>query len=332
MNESNLNYNELNAIAIASGPGLAPCLNVGLNKAKELSLKYELPLIEVNHIEAHALSPKIDENITLEYPYYAFIISGGHTQLMYLNSSSEIEILGQCIDDSIGESFDKVYRLLNDFYKKNKQSIELSDDEESKIERWFENNSVVPGKMIEEMSNYYYINSIENENENELNIKFPIPLQKAKTQKRGNFSFAGLKSAVARYIESNEMNINNLMHLCEIAFQFQYSSTLHLIKGSKVHNLKENIPIILAGGVASNQYIYNYFKEQFKDNEIIKPPLNLCTDNGVMIALNAIELYKSKEKYKYIHYDKNQIENVRYDPRWSAGKDKFQFEKIKIKF
>ena len=108
---SKVKLKDIDAVAATAGPGLIVCLSVGLNFAKALSLSLKKPFIAVNHLEGHALSPKLNFNI--KYPYLLFLISGGHTQYLTVKKLGDYKRLGTTIDDALGEAFDKTAKLLN---------------------------------------------------------------------------------------------------------------------------------------------------------------------------------------------------------------------------
>ena len=110
INESNLNLENLDGIAATAGPGLIVCLTVGLNTGKAIAGSLKKPFIAVNHLEGHALSPKINNKI--EFPYLLLLISGGHTQFLEVNGVNNYRRLGTTIDDALGEAFDKTAKLL----------------------------------------------------------------------------------------------------------------------------------------------------------------------------------------------------------------------------
>ena len=108
--ESGINLNNINGIAATAGPGLIVCLTVGLNIGKAIAGCLQKPFIAVNHLEGHALSPKINKNI--KFPYLLLLISGGHTQFLEVNGVNKYKRLGTTIDDALGEAFDKTAKLL----------------------------------------------------------------------------------------------------------------------------------------------------------------------------------------------------------------------------
>jgi N6-L-threonylcarbamoyladenine synthase len=108
--ESNFRINDLDGVAATAGPGLIVCLTVGLNIGKAISASLEKPFIAVNHLEGHALSPKI--NKIINFPYLFLLISGGHTQFLEVNGVNNYRRLGTTIDDALGETFDKTAKIL----------------------------------------------------------------------------------------------------------------------------------------------------------------------------------------------------------------------------
>ena len=110
LKESNLNLNKINGIAATAGPGLIVCLTVGLNAGKAIAGSLEKPFVAVNHLEGHALSPKISNKI--KFPYLLLLISGGHTQFLEVKGVNNYKRLGTTIDDALGEAFDKTAKLL----------------------------------------------------------------------------------------------------------------------------------------------------------------------------------------------------------------------------
>ena len=111
LKDSKLKLNDISAVAATSGPGLIVCLSVGVNFAKAISISLNKPFIEVNHLEGHALSPKLSSK--LNYPYLMFLISGGHTQFLIVESFGKYKRIGTTIDDALGEAFDKTAKILN---------------------------------------------------------------------------------------------------------------------------------------------------------------------------------------------------------------------------
>ncbi len=254
--ESNFNLKNLDGIAATAGPGLIVCLTVGLNIGKAIAGSLEKPFIAVNHLEGHALSPKINKKI--KFPYLLLLISGGHTQFLEVKGVNKYKRLGTTIDDALGEAFDKTAKLLG---------IEFPG-----------------GPMIEEWA----------KKGNEDYFQLPKPIIK-----RGgcNLSFAGLKTAVLK-ISKELKNKKEKYHL---AASFQKTINEILYKKTKIamndflkdKKNKKNT-FVIAGGVASNLSIRKNLIKLSKENdfESVFPPINLCSDNGAMIAWAGIERYK----------------------------------------
>jgi len=254
--ESKIDINSLDGVAATAGPGLVVCLTVGLNTGKAIAGSLKKPFVAVNHLEGHALSPKINKKI--KFPYLLLLISGGHTQFLEVNGVNKYRRLGTTIDDALGEAFDKTGKLLG-----------LEFPGGPKVEKWAEKGD----KKF---------------------FKLPKPIIK----KGGcNLSFAGLKTAVLR-ISKKLKNEKEKYHL---AASFQKTINDILYEKTKIameeflKDKKNKInTFVIAGGVASNLSIRNNLIELAKEKKFIPifPPINLCSDNGAMIAWAGIERYK----------------------------------------
>ena len=254
--ESNLDINNLDGIAATAGPGLIVCLTVGLNIGKAIAGSLNKPFVAVNHLEGHALSPKINKKI--KFPYLLLLISGGHTQFLEVKGVNNYRRLGTTIDDALGEAFDKTAKLLG---------MEFPGG--PKIEEWAKKGD----------KNFF---------------KLPKPILK----KGGcNMSFAGLKTAVLR-ISKKLKNEKEKYHL---AASFQktindilYEKTKIAIKEFLNDKKNKTNTLVIAGGVASNLSIRDNLVKLAKEKNFVSvfPPINLCSDNAVMIAWAGIERYK----------------------------------------
>lgn len=306
--QSQKKWSDINGIAVTIGPGLSPCLRVGVNKAKELYKEYKIPIIPINHLEGHALVVRMDQKNSISFPFLVLLISGGHSQILLCRNVGDYLQLGGTLDDSLGESFDKVARLLG---------IDFS----------------VGGKGLEEIAQKGDPDS----------FTFTIPLQK---YKNCDFSFSGLKSAVARTLE-NEKKKGELtpQTASNIAASFQKTVLEHLqVRVARALNwCTEKLSIkltnlVIAGGVARNLKLREVFQpfETSHQIKIVYPPLDLCTDNGVMIAWAAIEILQQDPNRAIT--DPVQIQNLEEKPKWplSLNEDIFdtpykQFLKVKRK-
>ncbi|OMJ07817.1 putative tRNA N6-adenosine threonylcarbamoyltransferase, mitochondrial, partial [Smittium culicis] len=271
----------LAAIAVTRGPGMPGSLGVCLNAAKSLAAVHKKPLIGVHHMEAHALMARIDSTKNIEFPFLAFLISGGHTMLLVANSVNSYTCLGTTLDDSIGEVFDKVSRQLDiPSLKPDLESMAANHQDES-------NNSA--GEALERLATFG----------NPSNHKLPLPMSKADTSSSLNYSFSGLKSATFRLIAASKDN--SFADKADIAACFQTTATNHLVSKLTKSLLftKSELgvspkSIVVSGGVASNKYINSRLTAFAHSNNLLyfSPPKHLCTDNGVMIAWAGIERLK----------------------------------------
>lgn len=255
LQSANLNVNEIDLIAATAGPGLIGALLVGLTFAKGLAYSLNKPFVAVNHIEGHIFSGFLMDKKP-DFPMLVLVVSGGHTLLLYVESFTNIYLLGTTVDDAAGEAFDKVSKLLGFGY---------------------------PGGPQIEASAL---------NGDDKKIKFPV----AELKDEYNFSFSGLKTAVLRYVQKNfadgnipESNLN------DISASFQKALVDALVQKVNLalhnHTVKS---LSLVGGVAANQKLRNDFNniaDRFKISCIV-PSLSYCGDNAAMIALRGYQLYK----------------------------------------
>lgn len=254
LSQAGVTYGDLDAIAVTSGPGLAGALMVGVGAAKALAVSLGLPLYAVNHLVGHVGVECLSESgDTLQTPTIALLVSGGHTSLLLVRDLvHDVELLGETIDDAAGEAFDKVARVLGLAY---------------------------PGGPE--------IDRVAREGDPEF-VQFPRGLTAHKDQDkhRFNFSFSGLKTAVARYVESTRARGEEL-DVASIAASFQEAVADVLIQKSILACQEHDTPrLLLGGGVAANSRVRGLAQERCDKAgiELRVPPLSLCTDNGAMIA------------------------------------------------
>jgi len=251
LKRAHVDLSEIDGIAVTRGPGLPGSLVVGLNTAKGLVLGSGLPLIGVNHLEAHVYSAWVDlattdpANLSPEpiFPLLALIVSGGHTELVLMRGHLQYERLGATLDDAAGEAFDKVARLLGLSYP--------------------------GGPSIQKAS----------EGGNPAAFRFP----RAWLEDTWNFSFSGLKTAVLR--EVRHMQEQKLpLPVSDLAASFQQAVVDVLVgKTLKAAEAMQAHEILVAGGVSANRALRQAFLAQ-EDFPVHIPPLSLCTDNAAMIA------------------------------------------------
>ncbi len=241
---------DIDAIAVTQGPGLEPALWVGLNFAKALSLVWNKPLVPINHMEGHILSPLFEDGVQIQFPALSLLISGGHTQLVLIKDWFDYVIIGETRDDAVGEAYDKVARMLSLPYPGGPEISRLADEARA---RELQTNKSLPRPMIN-TDDY-------------------------------DFSFSGLKTAVLYRIKDKELTeIKKL----EIAREFEDAVVDVLVKKTK--NAIENNGIktlILGGGVIANKEIRKNMIILARDSgvNLLLPEFSMATDNAVMIAV-----------------------------------------------
>ena len=253
--EAGLNLKEIDAVAYTSGPGLRGPLLIGASTAKSIALALNKPSVGIHHMEAHLLINLL-ENPAPSFPFLTLLISCGHCLLINAKSLGDYEILGQTLDDAVGEAFDKVAKILDLGYP--------------------------GGPKIEELA----------KTGDPTSFQFPRPM----TNKNNfDFSFSGLKTAVY-YEFKNLKQINESQKAdLAASFQAAVSDTL-LIKTREAMKQTGLTELVIGGGVASNKYIRNALINGLEGNKIYFPPINRCTDNGAMIAFAGSFYVKNADK------------------------------------
>jgi N6-L-threonylcarbamoyladenine synthase len=258
--ESGVTLDELDAIAVTSGPGLSGALMVGVGAAKALAVSLDKPLYAVNHLVGHVGADVLrDDDSEIELPTIALLVSGGHTSLLLVRDLvSDVELLGETIDDAAGEAFDKVARLLGLPYPGGPEIDRVAVGGDPKA------------------------------------IRFPRGLsqQKDMAQHRYDFSFSGLKTAVARWVEQTR-DSGVEVPLADVAASFRESVADTLLTKAVAACVDYGIPrLLLGGGVVANARVRELAAERCAAAgiELRIPPLSLCTDNGAMIAALGAQL------------------------------------------
>lgn len=247
LEEADVTLDDCDAIAATAGPGLIGGVMVGLVTAKALAMASDTPLLAINHLEGHALSPRLAD-AELAFPYLLLLVSGGHCQLLLVESVGQYRRLATTIDDALGEAFDKTAKLLGLGYP--------------------------GGPAVEKLA----------QRGDPRAVPLPRPLVGSKEP---HFSFAGLKSAVLRAVESGG-------HAdADIAASFQQAAVDCLLDRTRHALAKIDTPpaLVVAGGVAANQTVRGALEALAaeRDMRFVAPPLQLCTDNAAMIAWAGIE-------------------------------------------
>jgi N6-L-threonylcarbamoyladenine synthase len=244
--DAGLNLKQIDGIAVTYGPGLVGSILIGLNTAKALAYSLSIPWVGINHIEGHIFSAYLNHP-DLAPPFIALVVSGGHTQLVFVEQIGQYEILGRTLDDAAGEAFDKVAKMLNLGY---------------------------PGGPI--------IDKLASQGDQKY-VNFPRSIMK---KNEFNFSFSGLKTAVLYFLKQLPEQ-DRQEHVADIAASFQAALVDVLVEKTVLAALSRKITnILLVGGVARNKHLRANFQERAKiDNfKIYIPEPILCTDNAAMIA------------------------------------------------
>lgn len=270
--DAGVDLDDVDAIAVTSGPGLAGALMVGVSAAKALALATGKPLYAINHLVAHVGVGLLDESIApashaeaLPEDLGALLVSGGHTEILRVRSiAQDVELLGATIDDAAGEAFDKVARLLGLAYPGGPAIDKLARDGNARAIR-FPRGLTVPKYMG--------------------TVDAPGP-------HRYDFSFSGLKTAVARCVEGYEAR-GEAVPVADVAASFQ-EAVLDVITAKAVLACRENgiTTLLLGGGVAANSRLRELARERTAAAGItlLVPKLSLCTDNGAMVAALGAQL------------------------------------------
>ncbi|KNC76201.1 hypothetical protein SARC_11290 [Sphaeroforma arctica JP610] len=329
---------DIDLVAVTIGPGLAPCLSVGLGKAKELVKLHDIPLMCINHLEAHALTARLIDQ-TLEFPFMVLLVSGGNCQLVLAEGVDEYRRLGQTLDDAPGEAFDKTARILK---------IESSD--------------IKGGVAVERASERARARG-------DAPVKFNEPMIR---RRDCNFSFSGLKTNLRRkvklyaeaqfngtdacnageehtqtvhsaehstggdYIDhahtddtfvSADKKIKQQQYHDALAAGFQDAvfdqivrrSARALLYADKKLGLQVK-SVVISGGVAANSELRRRMTTMLRERDVALacPPIALCTDNAVMIAWAAIERCKAGVP---VEGDSEQAQSIRFHPDWPLGSD-----------
>lgn len=260
LHEANLQLDDIDYIAVTKGPGLMGCLLVGIGFAHSMAFFAKKKIIPVNHLEGHLLTVGMTHDV--EFPYLCLLLSGGHCQMIWVESFRNYSILGSTIDDSIGECFDKVARMMNLPYP--------------------------GGPEIEKNAQYGDVK------------RFNLPRVMC-VGNNLNFSFSGLKSAVKREIEKlDELNQHDIYDLCA-SFQQCVQDILSYKLRAAIKKIKQkfgffDFSIVAGGGVVANKAICDQINEIAKQNncECFFPDKKFCTDNAAMIAWTGIEMLQHK--------------------------------------
>jgi len=252
-------FPKLKAIAVTSAPGLSVTLMEGVTMAKALSISLDLPLISVNHLKGHIYSLFIEKEEVM--PITILLVSGGHTQIIEANSLNDMSLIASTMDDSFGESFDKVSKMLGLGYP--------------------------GGPVVQE----YALKGDENR------FDLPVPLRQSPNIE---FSYSGLKNAVRMKIEKCTDEDGTILEQdkYDICASFQKTAIAHIMQKTK-KLFKKKVPtnFAIVGGASANIYLRTQIEElcQKYNTSLYLSQLKYCSDNAAMIGRVAVEQYRKKE-------------------------------------
>lgn len=250
--EAEVTAEDLTAVAVTYGPGLVGALLVGISAAKAFAWANDLPLIPVNHMAGHLMAARAVKE--LEFPLLALLVSGGHTELVYVSEAGDYKIVGETRDDAVGEAYDKVGRVMGLPYP--------------------------AGRIIDELAH-----------EGQDIYDFPRAMIK---EDNLEFSFSGLKSAFINLYHNARQKGETISNVdLSASFQACVLDIL-MAKTKKALEKYPVKTLVVAGGVAANQGLRERLAAEITDVEVIIPPLRLCGDNAGMIALAAVSEYNKE--------------------------------------
>ena len=261
MDDAGLDFGDLSAVAATGGPGLIGGVFVGVMTAKAIAAARRLPFVAVNHLEGHALTARLSDDVG--FPYLLLLVSGGHCQLLIVEGVGRYRRLGTTIDDAVGEAFDKTAKLLGLPHPGGPHVEKAARDARGPD-------------------------------------RFPLPRPMV-GRPGCDFSFSGLKTAVRRHVEAlgDGMTDADRADLAA-AFQNAVAASLCDRTIRAMRMMRESAPqgtqlaLVVAGGVAANQELRERLTIAARENgyNFVAPPLGLCTDNGAMIAWAGLERFR----------------------------------------
>ncbi|KLR74986.1 O-sialoglycoprotein endopeptidase, partial [Geobacillus sp. T6] len=257
MQQAGVSFADLDAVAVTAGPGLVGALLVGVNAAKALAFAHGLPLIGVHHIAGHIYANQLVTE--MKFPLLALVVSGGHTELVFMKEHGNFVVIGETRDDAAGEAYDKVARALGLPYPGGPHIDRLAHEGEPVMD--------LPRAWLEEGSY--------------------------------DFSFSGLKSAVLNALHNAKQRGEEIdPRQMAASFQASVIDVLvtKTAQAAKEYGVRQ---VLLAGGVAANRGLRAALQEKMKelpDVELVIPPLSLCTDNAAMIAVAGTVLYQQGKR------------------------------------
>ena len=254
LSEANITVSDLTAVAVTEGPGLVGALLVGIAAAKAFAWAHELPLIPVNHMAGHLWAAR--QVKPLEFPLMALLVSGGHTELVYVSEPGDYKIIGETRDDAVGEAYDKVGRVMQLTYPAGRE-----------------------------------IDTLAHQGQDVFN--FPRAMMKHDDPAL-EFSFSGLKSAFINTVHNAEQKGESL-DVKDLSASFQAAVLDVLLAKTKIALTEYPVKmLVVAGGVAANKGLRDRLAAEITDIDVVIPPLRLCGDNAGMIAYASVCEYNQE--------------------------------------
>jgi N6-L-threonylcarbamoyladenine synthase len=256
--EAKITFDDLDGVAATCGPGLIGGLLVGMMAGKAIAAAKDIPFLAVNHLEGHALTPRLTDNV--EFPYLLLLVSGGHTQILVAEDVGQYKRWGTTLDDAAGECFDKSAKLMGLPYPGGPQVEKLA------------------AKCVDKVAALK-------------RFDLPRPMQH---RKEPDFSFSGLKTAVRMHVESLPEGALTETDAADLSYSLQTAiaeilaerTNVALKKFVKTYKMK-NPSLVVSGGVAANLAVRAALQKL--DAKLYAPPLHLCSDNAAMIAWAGLE-------------------------------------------
>eukprot|EP00466_Bigelowiella_natans_P017240 jgi/Bigna1/90568/estExt_fgenesh1_pg.C_730073 len=347
----------ITGVAVTVGPGLSPCLQVGVREARRVAAKLQVPIIPVHHMEAHALVAQLSET-GIEFPFVSLLVSGGHNLLLLAHGVGNYTELGSTVDDSLGEAYDKVARLL---------SLDLSRGGGPVVEELAREGDPLKFKSHQALICLFICDDVGCLLGYDWpSLKRHLIIATINYQGDCNFSFAGLKTATRLCIEDN-LTMKDMTNIiaqvsgedseekakkADIAASFQeVVLTVNTVREVAIRHLedrtkralvwaKEECPevrhLVLSGGVASNLEVRRRLDQLAQDAgmELQCPPIRLCTDNGAMVAWAGIVNSERGLSFPPPQLDQEILdgtveEYVDVNPRWPLGVKHWRYDSAK---
>lgn len=254
--QADMTMDEVDCVAVTEGPGLVGALLIGVNAAKALAFAHNKPLVGVHHIAGHIYANRLVKE--MKFPLLSLVVSGGHTELVFMKEHGSFQVIGETRDDAAGEAYDKVARTLSLPYPGGPHIDRLAHEGEPSLD--------LPRAWLEEGSY--------------------------------DFSFSGLKSAVINTLHNaKQKGVTIHPQDLAASFQASVIDVLvtKTVKAVKEYGVEQ---VLLAGGVAANKGLRSVLQEVFEEveAELIIPPLSLCTDNAAMIAAAGTVLFEQGKR------------------------------------